>query len=371
MQVGRVYKLILLVLVLVVVSVVVMWGRGGDDATEPEPTDGFDVAEMSDDTDLSSLFEEDGDDVSNVLPDEVPPEVSRENPYFEEDTAVEDPLEGFEEVEGFGEDDTEEVATDLPETEDLDEDIPEADTRYKVQPGDSLEKISRKFYGTITEWKRIADANGITNPRSLKIGQELLIPQGESGNDKEAVAEADNSAGSSKNTYTVQPGDTLGAISLKFFKTTRYWKKIAEANGIANEKSLKVGQKIVIPDVGKETASNESTKPTKAESAEETAKKKSPGTDAREYVVKKNDSLWDISKKFYGTGTMWKVIFEANKERLNGKTDVSVGQKLIIPKAGDEKVAQAKPKKAARKPVATALPEDALDEVEEVQNFLE
>ncbi|MDZ7814714.1 MAG: LysM peptidoglycan-binding domain-containing protein [Planctomycetota bacterium] len=172
-------------------------------------------------------------------------------------------------------------------------------------------------------------------------------------------------------TYTVQPGDTLGAISLKFFKTTRYWKKIAQANGISNEKSLKVGQKIVIPDVSAETASTGGSKPAETDESDTARKNTAPSGDSREYVVKKNDTLWDIAKKFYGTGTMWKVIFEANRERLNGKTSVSVGQKLVIPQAGDEKVANTKPKKAARKPVATALPEDALDEVEEVQNFLE
>ncbi|MDZ7814713.1 MAG: LysM peptidoglycan-binding domain-containing protein [Planctomycetota bacterium] len=177
MQVGRVYKLILLVLVLVVVGVVVMWGRG-DDVTETESPEGLEVAEISDDTDFSELFAEDSRDSSDVLPNEVPPEVSIENPYFENSSPIVDPLEGFEEVEGFRQEEAGDTAEPEADVEVLEEDLPQADTRYKVQPGDSLEKISRKFYGTVTAWKRIADANGISNPRSLKVGQKLLIPQG-------------------------------------------------------------------------------------------------------------------------------------------------------------------------------------------------
>lgn len=49
---------------------------------------------------------------------------------------------------------------------------------YTVVQGDSLWKISLKFYGKGTDWKKIADANKhiIKNPNSIKIGWKLLIP---------------------------------------------------------------------------------------------------------------------------------------------------------------------------------------------------
>lgn len=49
--------------------------------------------------------------------------------------------------------------------------------------------------------------------------------------------------------YTVKKGDTLGSISRKFFGSTKYWKKIASANGIGDPRSLKVGRVIRIPTV--------------------------------------------------------------------------------------------------------------------------
>jgi nucleoid-associated protein YgaU len=36
----------------------------------------------------------------------------------------------------------------------------------------------------------------------------------------------------------------------------------------------------------------------------------------KKYTVKKGDCLWNISKKFYGTGTKWKKIYNANKAAI-------------------------------------------------------
>ena len=49
---------------------------------------------------------------------------------------------------------------------------------YNVQPGDTLSKISQKFYGTANRWNDIYQANRdiLTTARSLREGQELLIP---------------------------------------------------------------------------------------------------------------------------------------------------------------------------------------------------
>lgn len=56
---------------------------------------------------------------------------------------------------------------------------PAADTAssYKVEKGDTLAKISKKVFGTTKKWKKIADANNIKNPKALKVGMTLNIPQ--------------------------------------------------------------------------------------------------------------------------------------------------------------------------------------------------
>ncbi|MCB1415663.1 MAG: 5'-nucleotidase C-terminal domain-containing protein [Nitratireductor sp.] len=48
---------------------------------------------------------------------------------------------------------------------------------YVIKPGDSLWTIAREKYGDALEWKRIEEANSVTNVRRLQIGDTLVIPQ--------------------------------------------------------------------------------------------------------------------------------------------------------------------------------------------------
>ena len=45
-----------------------------------------------------------------------------------------------------------------------------------VVKGDTLWAIAVKYYGDGSQWKRIAEANGVTDPKKLKIGTVLEIP---------------------------------------------------------------------------------------------------------------------------------------------------------------------------------------------------
>ena len=72
-----------------------------------------------------------------------------------------------------------------------------------------------------------------------------------------------------------------------------------------------------------------------ASKAEKTAREKlvvdteKPATD---YVVKDGDTLSSLAKTFYHDGAEWEIIFDANKETLNGKPNfLKIGTKLVIP----------------------------------------
>lgn len=51
----------------------------------------------------------------------------------------------------------------------------------------------------------------------------------------------------------------------------------------------------------------------------------------RTYVVQKGDTLSGISKKFYGTTTRWKEIWEANRRAVPDPKRMKVGTRLVIP----------------------------------------
>lgn len=69
----------------------------------------------------------------------------------------------------------------------------------------------------------------------------------ESDKSEESKSEESKAASTSKNYYVVKEGDTLISISLKFYDTKSYVKKIKELNGIEDTNKIKVGQKLLLP----------------------------------------------------------------------------------------------------------------------------
>lgn len=47
---------------------------------------------------------------------------------------------------------------------------------YTVRQGDTLSSIAAHYYEDATKWRPIALANGIVDPRSISIGQEMQVP---------------------------------------------------------------------------------------------------------------------------------------------------------------------------------------------------
>lgn len=48
---------------------------------------------------------------------------------------------------------------------------------YVVKKGDTLWALARRYYGNPYLWPKIADRNGVKNPRLLQIGKRLVIPK--------------------------------------------------------------------------------------------------------------------------------------------------------------------------------------------------
>ncbi len=116
-------------------------------------------------------------------------------------------------------------------------------------------------------------------------------------------------------THVVAAGETLGEISMKHYGTSKYWKKIAEANKV-DAADLKVGQKLTIPVVEKPAA-------TPAPGSE-------PVVAAGEhtYKIKRDDSYYSIAKRELGNASRWKEI-----EKLNNipSEELRVGQTIKLP----------------------------------------
>ncbi len=137
---------------------------------------------------------------------------------------------------------------------------PEFET-YRVQPGDTLASISRRFYGTTSKTNTITRANPFKDPMRLKVGDELKIPKDPSNiQGKPAPArldagpkpDASSGSGSSDDAsreYEVKPGDSLSTIAERELGSSKYADLIYKANRdtLKSKDALKVGQKLSIP----------------------------------------------------------------------------------------------------------------------------
>jgi 5'-nucleotidase len=49
------------------------------------------------------------------------------------------------------------------------------------------------------------------------------------------------------------------------------------------------------------------------------------------HVVAKGDTLFSLARQYYNDQGKWKVILEANKEKIPNKDKLKIGTELIIP----------------------------------------
>lgn len=133
---------------------------------------------------------------------------------------------------------------------------------HKVRSNDDLHKIAKKYYGDVSKWLLIFNANQdkIQDRNSLRIGTELIIPEEQPSSQKaktetttpalSQVTKVEDAAQTGKK-HIVQQGDSLYKLAQKYYNDGSKWNKILEVNKIIlkNRNTLKVRQELVIPDL--------------------------------------------------------------------------------------------------------------------------
>ncbi len=131
-------------------------------------------------------------------------------------------------------------------------------TDYTIKSGDTLEGIARSKLGDGQKWHAIVDLNPGLDPKALKVGQTIKLPAAAGLSDAAkaaagtagGAAAAGEAAAAAGNSYTVQKGDTLVALSRKFYGNDTEWKRILEANASllkGDATAIKPGMKLTIP----------------------------------------------------------------------------------------------------------------------------
>ena len=124
-------------------------------------------------------------------------------------------------------------------------------------------------------------------------------------------------------TYTVEQGDTLWKIAVKFYGEGSYWQKIYAENAAViggDPNRIYAGQTLTI-------YLNQGDGSVMEGASADTAE----GTAGNYYTVQEGDNLWKIALKVYGRGWRWRRIYEANIDSLPDPQSIYVGQVLLIP----------------------------------------
>lgn len=130
--------------------------------------------------------------------------------------------------------------------------------------------------------------------------------------------------------YTVEANDSFWLVARKTLGAGSQWKRVADANDLPHDAVLQPGQKLVIPDP-LEAEGDAAATTARPEPTAEDPLGLGLNRDVREVTVQDNQSLWDIAAREYGDGTKWRVIYQANRDRLADADTVRAGQKLRIP----------------------------------------
>ena len=108
------------------------------------------------------------------------------------------------------------------------------------------------------------------------------------------------------------------------------FEKTYKINGLGDvyfSLSLTEYKEIEIPQIAPATNSSSTKKPTTTKRPTDTKKKKSSTT----HIVKRGDTLWGLAKKYYGDGSQYMKIANANKDKVKNPNLIIDGWKLVIP----------------------------------------
>jgi membrane-bound lytic murein transglycosylase D len=193
--------------------------------------------------------------------------------------------------------------------------------RYRVRPGDTVASLAR---ARNVPASAISKLNGFTGTR-LPVGEDVLLPASASiaplraGLIIEGETVLPGLKGRGGRVYVVRRGDTLYSIAKRHRMPVR---ELAKLNRLTSKSSLRAGTKLVVRGkAGMEPVSTASLKKGGTKGTR-TAKAESP--QRVQYVVRRGDTLHQISRKFDVTVAQ---IREWN--RLSG-ADIRAGQKIVI-----------------------------------------
>lgn len=203
-----------------------------------------------------------------------------------------------------------------------------APATYVVRAGDTISGIAAQHGLSM---QAVLKANGLKVNSIIHPGQKIKL----SGSTSAPAKQASPAGQQPATTYTVKPGDTLGAIAARHNVSLA---AVLKANGLSMSSVIHPGQKIKL--------SGTTTAPTP--SAPKPAAPKPADSSGSTYVVKAGDTLGAIAARH---NVSLGSVLSANGLSMN--SIIHPGQKIKL--GGSNAAAPTSPKPAAPKPAAPSV----------------
>lgn len=169
-----------------------------------------------------------------------------------------------------------------------------AESKYKVQKGDTLYSISKKFQITVQELRA---ANNLSENDVLKADAVLIIPSADIANAVSLTSDTKNQKVDKNiktSVHTVQKGETLYRIAKNNNMTVS---ELLLLNNLDSNSVIKVGQKLKVREAVKIDASVNTSKTSNNTNSSVTSQELSPAPDTRTYGTTINadsSTVWPI-----------------------------------------------------------------------------
>ncbi|MEU1951887.1 alpha/beta hydrolase-fold protein [Nocardia rhamnosiphila] len=148
---------------------------------------------------------------------------------------------------------------------------------HTVVAGETLPALALRFYGDAGLHRLIATAGAITDPDTIDVGEQLIIPD--------------------YTRYEVAAGDTLAALALRFYGDAGLHRLIAGASDITDPDTIEAGQQLIVPDLTR-------------------------------YKVLAGDTVSELASRFYGDSSFSPLIATVNG--LDDPEVIGAGEILVI-----------------------------------------
>ncbi len=145
--------------------------------------------------------------------------------------------------------------------------------------------------------------------------------------------------------HVVKRGETLSAISLRYYGDRGMADQLATYNGLPNPNSLTPTLRLLIPPRGEFASANQAPPHANDASGSSATSPMAESSDPAmaEYEVQSGDTLSELSQKLMGSVRHMNTLLSINKDRLSSADDLRVGTRLRYPTIASRSGVQSRP----------------------------